>query len=322
MPVRRAVPRRWQWLSAADVRFPYNRRHLPENMTMTFRLLALLIALALVWWVPQIRMWRDLRWFRRWESDRGNVHGAGRVLLVLAPPTLVVIVVSALLGSVDWLGIVWLAFAVLVLAYSLGPRHLEADIDAVLDAEDPLERVAAAQALRTHADDDAALPLQSAALVEAGVVSSLKRRFGVIFWFLLLGPGAALLYRLAQELGDQAETDPDSRSAARRFAAAMDWPAAHLMVFAMALVSDFDAVIGAWRDWHRSPVRGPWAFDPGFLAPVARAGVKADIEAGDEIGIDIASPLLALADTRRLLGRILLVWLGVMALLVLAGWVV
>lgn len=289
---------------------------------MTFRLLALLVALAVVWWVPQVRMWRDLRWFRRWQAQCGNVRGAGRVLLVLAPPTIAVIVVAAILGSADWLGIVWLAFAVVVLVYSLGPRHLEGDIDAVLEAEGPAEREAAAQALRVHADDDAALPLTAAALVEAAVGSALKRRFGVVFWFMLLGPGAALLYRLAQQLGDRADTDPDSRGAARRFAAAMDWPAAHLMVFAMALVSDFDAVVDAWRDWHRSPTRPPWPFETGFLGMVARAGVRADIAAGDEDGSDLAAPLLALADARRLLGRVLLVWLAVLALGVLAGWVV
>lgn len=287
---------------------------------MTFRLLALLIALALIWWVPQVRAWRHFGWFGRWVAHCASVRGAGRVLLVLAPPVIAVVVIAALLGSVGWLAILWLAFAVLVLVCTFGPRHLESDIDAVLGAGDAATREQMAQALRVHADDDAALPLQAGALVEATMLSALKRRFGVIFWFVLLGPGAALLYRLAQQLGDHADTDADSRSVARRFAEAMDWPASHLMVFAMALVSDFEAVIGAWRAWHRSPTRSPWTFEPGFLGAVARAGVDADIEAGDEGDIDTDNALLELADTRRLLGRVLLVWLAVMALLVLASW--
>ncbi|MGH8116221.1 MAG: hypothetical protein ACREPJ_02755, partial [Rhodanobacteraceae bacterium] len=66
--------------------------------------------------------------------------------------------------------------------------------------------------------------------------------------------------------------DPRTRSAARRFALALDWIPAHLMVLAMALVSNFDAVN-------------------------------------------------ELADARRLMQRVLIVWLAVVALIVLAGWV-
>lgn len=289
---------------------------------MTFRFLAVVIALLLVFFVPRVRTWRDWRWFERWMAQCGNTRGVGRILLVLAPPVVVVAIIGGLLGSASWLTIAWLAFAVLVLIYTLGPRNLEADIDAVLMAEGRLERVLVAQNLRVHADDDAALLLEPPVLVEASVSSALKRRFGVVFWFMVLGPGGALLYRAAQRLGDDADTDADSRSAARRFAETMDWPAAHLMVFAMALVSDFDAVIGAWRAWHISPTRSPWTFDSGFLGAVARAGVRADVEAGDDGELDIDNPMLELADTRRLLLRVLLVWLAVLALLVLAGWIV
>lgn len=287
---------------------------------MTFRLLALVIALSLVATLPLVRQWRDLRWLPWWAARCEGTRGAGRVWLVLAPPAVLVAIIGIIFSSADWLAVIWLAFAVLTLIYTLGPRYLEADIDAVLTASSRDEAARAAQALRVHADDDAALPLDSAALVEATVLSSLKRRFGVVFWFLLLGPGGAVLYRLAQSLGQHADTDAESRGAARRFAEGMDWPASHLMVFAMALVSDFDAVIGAWREWHRSPTRSPWTFESGFLGAVARASVDADVAAGDEGENDTDNPVIELTDTRRLLLRVLLVWLAVMAVLVLLAW--
>ncbi|HET7266823.1 MAG TPA: beta-lactamase induction protein [Oleiagrimonas sp.] len=288
---------------------------------MTFRLLALVIALLLVATVPLVRHCRDLRWFHWWTDRCDGTRGSGRVWLVLAPPAILAAIIGIIFSSADWLAVVWLAFAILVLIYTLGPRYLEDDIDAVLGAENREQAGRAAQALRVHADDDAALPLDPPALVEASVLSALKRRFGVVFWFLLLGPGGAVLYRLAQCLGERADTDAESRGAARRFAEGMDWPASHLMVFAMALVSDFDAVIGAWREWHRSPTRSPWTFESGFLGAVARAGVDADVAAGDEGENDISNPVIELTDTRRLLLRMLLVWLAVMAILVLLGWV-
>src|SRR5699024_3832690 len=149
---------------------------------MTFRFLAVVIALLLVAWVPQLRGWRDWRWFARWTQMCGNLHGAIRVLLVVAPPAIVMAIVGALLSGDGWMALIWLIFSVLVLVYTLGPRHLDDDIDAVVHADGRAEREAAAQHLRAHGDDDTAMPLESAALVEASVYSSLQRRFGVLFW--------------------------------------------------------------------------------------------------------------------------------------------
>lgn len=289
---------------------------------MTFRLLALLIALLLVATVPQVRAWRGLRWFDHWVAICGNTRGAGRVALVLAPPAVAAAILGIIFSSIHWLAIVWLVYAIVLLIYTLGPRYLETDIEAVTGAADQEAASEAAQALRVHADDDAVLPLMPSALVEATMLSALKRRFGIVFWFLLLGPGGAMLYRLSQRLGEQADTDADSRGAARRFAEGMDWPASHLMVFAMSLVSNFDAVIGAWHAWHRSPTRSPWTFESGFLGAVARASVDADVKAGDEGDTDTANPVLELTDTRHLLLRVLLVWLAAMAVIVLISWVI
>ncbi len=285
---------------------------------MTYRFIALLIALALVWWVPRVRTWHDLRWFAFWQEQCRRVHGVARVILVLAPPAVVTAVIAGVLAGAERTGILWLAFAVLVLLFSLGPRHLESDVDAVLDASGLAAQEQAAQVLRPHADDDTALALEASALVEATAMSALIRRFGIIFWFVVLGPAVALLYRLAQVQVADATADADSHRLARRFAAAMDWPAAHLMVFAMALVSRFDAVIGAWRAWHGSPSRSHQEPDTGFLGPAAcaGAGLSPGMADADEPGQIAAAP--ALAAVRRLLLRTLWVWLAVLALLVVA----
>lgn len=287
---------------------------------MTLRLFAVLIALALVAWLPRIRNLRDGRWFHSWVMQCNGSPGAGRVVLVLLPPVAAVAVIAILLNLTPLLGVLWLVFAVIVLLYTLGPRNLEGDIDEVLLATDPLQRDAAAQNLKVHAADPP-LPFTAAVLVEAGVYSALQRRFGVLFWFLLLGPAGAFGYRLAQWLAQEPAPDAQSLVPARHFADLLNWLPAHLMVFAMALVSNFDAVIKTWRAWHSAPARPPWAFDIGFLGAVARAGVDADVVAGDGYSEDISDPLQELADTRRLLLRVLAVWLGVMALLVLARWI-
>jgi AmpE protein len=286
---------------------------------MALRLLAVLIALVVAWSVPQLARWRDDRWFRHWVNRLGDTSGPGRVAVVLLVPVVACAILAGILRSLPFFDLGWLAFAVIVLVYALGPREIEADIDAVLRAPDALRRDEAIAALR---HDDAPLTWFAPVMVEAAFYGALRRRFGVLFWFFLLGPAGALGYRLAQILGREATLalDAATRNAARRVADALDWIPAHLMVFAMALVSDFDAVMGAWKQWHRTSGSPRSRLEPDFLGAVARAGVDADVEAGDGYVQDVSDPIAELEDARRVIRRVLIVWLAVVAVIVLAAW--
>jgi len=286
---------------------------------MALRLLAVLIALVVAWSVPQLARWRDDRWFRHWVNRLGDTSGPGRVAVVLLVPVVACAILAGILRSLPFFDLGWLAFAVIVLVYALGPREIEADIDAVLRAPDALRRDEAIAALR---HDDAPLTWFAPVMVEAAFYGALRRRFGVLFWFFLLGPAGALGYRLAQILGREATLalDAATRNAAGRVADALDWIPAHLMVFAMALVSDFDAVMGAWKQWHRTSGSPRSRLEPDFLGAVARAGVDADVEAGDGYVQDVSDPIAELEDARRVIRRVLIVWLAVVAVIVLAAW--
>lgn len=278
---------------------------------------ALLVLLVLIVWPGNVAGLRRFGWYQRWLGVLDFVEGGGRVALGLLLPVVVCALVVHFLRG--WMfALTGFVFAVIVLFYALGPRELETDFDAVLLDDDPAAREAAAGGLRSE-PDGAPRAFTAAELVEAAVMAALRRRFAVLFWFFMLGPAGALGYRLAWVTTESA--DPRTRSAARRFANALDWIPAHLMVLAMAMVSNFDAVIGAWRAWHQAPGHVAGDLDPAFLATVARSGVDADVTAGDEASTDTRDPLVELADTRRLLLRVLIVWLAVVALLVLAGWV-
>lgn len=286
---------------------------------MALRLLAVLIALVVAWSVPQLARWRDDRWFRHWVNRLGDTSGPGRVAVVLLVPVVACAILAGILRSLPFFDLGWLAFAVIVLVYALGPREIEADIDAILRAPDALRRDEAIAALR---HDDAPLAWFAPVMVEAAFYGALRRRFGVLFWFFLLGPAGALGYRLAQILGREAALalDAATRNAARRVADALDWIPAHLMVFAMALVSDFDAVMGAWKQWHHTSGSPRSRLEPDFLGAVARAGVDADVEAGDGYVQDVSDPIAELEDARRVIRRVLIVWLTVVAVIVLAAW--
>jgi len=282
---------------------------------------ALIVLLVLLLWPGNVAGLRRFDWYRAWLAALDFAEGGGRVALALVVPVLVCALVAHFIQ--DWIyTLAALAFAVLILFYTFGPRELESDFEAILKEDDPAARVAAAANLRSL-PDGAPRAFTAAELVEAAVTASLRRRFGVLFWFFLLGPAGALGYRLAWVTADSDEerVDPRTRHAARQFALALDWVPAHLMVLAMALVSNFDAVIGTWRAWHSQPGRSGWELDPDFLAAVARSSVDADIRAGDGPNLSTLDPLSELADARRLMLRVLIVWLAVVALIVLAGWI-
>ena len=101
-----------------------------------------------------------------------------------------------LVGLFQWvlheplLGLVGLLFSVLVLVYAWGPRDLDVDVEAIIDAHEPAAR---REAIARLWPDGETVAADGPALVEAVFRNALRRWFGVLFWFLLLGPIGALL---------------------------------------------------------------------------------------------------------------------------------
>jgi AmpE protein len=288
---------------------------------MAIRLLAALIALGLLHVQPQLAHWRGDAGFRRWVNQLADTSGATRILFTVLVPVAACLLVTWMMHHAPLAALLQLAFGLVVLLFSFGPHAFEADIEAILKAPDQHSREAAAQLL---CDDCETVTWTTADLGEATVYAALRRRFGVLFWFFLLGPAGALLYRLARQLGHDSSLVLDSaaRTSARYLANALDWAPAQLMVFTLALVGHWDAVIGAWRRWHQQAVPNSWYLsNPGFLGAAARADVLTDIEGGDGYIEERSDPLRELRRLRDALLRALLAWLSVVALVVVGAWV-
>ena len=291
---------------------------------MALTLLAVLLVVAGSHALPDLARWRDFAWLRVWLAQgRRAPDGASR-FPVVALPLLLVVLCALIQFALEHVlfGLPAFAFAVLVLFYAWGPRDLDADIDAVLKAPDSERRNAAAQALRPDAAS-APLPFESTPLVEAVFASALSRWFGVLFWFVVMGPAGALGYRVVQLLARHpaftAEIDAGQRPLLERCALVLDWAPAHLLALTLALVSEFDTVVKTWRDYHAAHGKGYFTLDLGFLPVLAKAGIEADVIAGDGYASDVSDPLVELADARTVLRRVLVAWLAVIALLALAG---
>ena len=294
---------------------------------MALTLIAVVLSLVLGHIAPGLATWRRYGWFTGWLKHLGSWLGEqiawrDRVGLVLGVGLPVVLIAALQWGLGEhYYGLPHFVFALVVLVLSWGPRDLDLDVDAVIQARDPAARRDAAAALFP---EGGAPTLEGPALVEAVFRCALWRWFGVLFWFLLLGPAGAVCYRLvalAAQGRAQSLLPPAQGEAAQWILALLNWPVAHLMTFAMALAADFDGVLAAWRDWH---AQGGLRLDIGFLGAAARASVVCELSEEDADASDgpaQAPALLELRDAMSLVWRILLLWLAVLAIFVIAGFV-
>ena len=296
---------------------------------MSITLVAVVIALVLGHVAPAlVTSARQFSWFGHWLQWLGTQSGEGGfwrgrhgIVLALLPVLAGVALLQWLLHA-PLLGFLGLLFGVVALVYAWGPRDLDVDVEAIIDAHDaPTRREAIA---RLWPEGEGA-SIDGSALVEAVFRNALQRWFGVLFWFLLLGPVGALLYRLSALAceGEFARSLPaENLMGVRTLHSLLNWPVAQLMTLSMALVGNFDAVFNAWRTAQGNTLQ----LDVGFLGAAARASVKSELaeeaeEYAEEGMVQSMRELPELRDAMSLVWRILLLWLTVLALFVIAGWV-
>lgn len=306
---------------------------------MSAALIAVVAVLVLAQLAPSLTSLRRYGWYEAWlrwlapRIDRGSLwQGTSGFAIAWASPVLAAALLQRILDDAVF-GLPGLLLAIAVLFYVWGPRDLDADVEAVAGARDTRIRREAAARLWPRG---ATPVLDGGSLVEAVFHSGLRRWFGVLFWFVLLGPAGALGYRLAVlSVEGEAATrfGSDARRAARRWLLWLDWPVAQLMTLSLGLVGNFDAVLVAWRGAGGAGLQP----ERNFLGAAARASVRCELaeEAADAAEdyahgsggsmpppITLATPdLPELRDALSLVWRCLLVWLAVMALFVIAGWV-
>ena len=164
------------------------------NPAMSLTLIAAVIALVLGHVAPSLASAvRDYGWYQRWlqwldaRFPTGFWRGRYGIVLALLPPLLLVGLFQAALDK-PLLGFAGLLFAIAVLFYSWGPRDLDLDVEAIVDAPDPHRARRLPRSLRTGARATA----RCAVAGRSGVLAAQRRWFGVLFWFLLLGPVGAL----------------------------------------------------------------------------------------------------------------------------------
>jgi AmpE protein len=257
---------------------------------------------------------RDLSWFeyytRRIAHTLRFAYGPLQLILILLVPVLLVAAIQYLLYGIVF-NLPYLAFGMLVFAYCLGPACLSSELEIYIDARrmgDEDEAMHYAGALTDRAASTSP-DQQTSDVTRAILHAACERIFAVIFWFVLLGPVGALLYRLVTNTSKQDELNDGLLYTATLIHALMTWAPARMLALGYALTGHFEGALQAYRTRPYEPDIELENYD---VLVITGIGALRDFESSDELSSIIAA--------RNLVMRAIMVWIAVLAVMTLGGW--
>jgi membrane protein required for beta-lactamase induction len=297
-------------------------------------LIAIVVALALELFFARVESWRDPHWMDRYAAWLQRLLGRWAVwdgpvgvIALLVLPLIVVGLIQSWLQGV-WLGLLALIYGVVVLSYCLRYHAMDRDVEQFCDATESGAGDRAGEAMvNVMGPGRPASPSPVRDMTEALLVQAVERLFAVLFWFVLLGPLGAALYRMAwfadQRAAGEPDVDPGFAAAARRLHGILLWVPARLTAVAYALGGSFEDALHDWRNGTDfAPVDLVAGSEEvlqlsGFGALQSERHVAAGAAAGEgEAELDVS----ALRAAHGLVLRALVVWVTAVALITLAGW--
>ncbi len=288
-------------------------------------IVSILIAFALCHFVRDLRRLRRFEWVtaftRHCNEALKNVPGWSGMtgfLVILGLPLLAAFLINGILfAALGTLGEFLLAIAMLI--YTFGPRDLDIDVNRVIQAKDEEQQQRALETLLDGPIPDNEETCQVIA-VESVFRKALKRWFGIIFWFAVLGIYGALLYRLASWLidGDLGLHD-EQKDLISRLNRVMDWPVAQLITLSLAIATDFDSVYNVWKQYHDERGHGLFESNNAFMLISARTIVMTGRAENDGYADQLVGPMACIKLAMALVWRLLGVWATILALLLLVN---
>ncbi len=284
-------------------------------------LIILLCGLAMEYFLGVLDDVRQMVWFDRYSDWLENKlvqssywNSAGGIIMTLAGPLLLVLLIDYGLKNI-FFPLSYL-FALAVLLNSIGPRFLDASLSAyveALDAEDDVQaRHYAGEFCQSLAAPDPVKDEQE--IIECIFVQANERLYAVIFWFIVLGPFGAMLYRLANILKTKyQDIHGDYADSAKQLSSILNWPSVRLFALGNALAGNMIEAMEAWR------VNEDSSFDANEAVLIA-SGLGAlhyRPETNTEEGkVDRAYWIRA---AQGLINRTLIVWLTALGIMTIAG---
>lgn len=219
-------------------------------MTFIVTLIALLIERFFDW--SHLRRWVWYTNFQRAVMQRFPGKSSYTILVLTMIPLLGIVLLIQFMLKSSLFGFVELLFQLFVFLYCLGPQNLWADTFACINALMQADPQTAADKLRSAFGVTDAQTTQSlhGQLLSNIFIAANRRIFAIVFWFLVLGPVGAVLYRtITLSSADYPKQNPvpELISSSRTIESLLDWIPVRLFTCIFALGGHCVKVLSCWR---------------------------------------------------------------------------
>lgn len=288
-------------------------------------LLVILLGIAIDKFAESAEAIRKFDWFIRYSDwlrqqlEQWSLRNDTVILLIiLFIPVLIIAFIYERLD--DALTLLGFAFSVAVFVYCIGPRdvHNRASkyVETLERGEQQAANSLALEILEDQPQPDEE-PLLFRKINETLLIATNNNFLGMVFWFVILGPMGAVIYRLNEVLlkslnrQSNAQTGGFYQSTQLLFSI-LNWIPSHLTAVTYAVTGSFVDAIHQWKI-HKS-------YD--HLDPNAANNMLIDTGFG-AIHIEADNKVFdgqTIHDVLGLCRRTIIVWITVIAILTLAGW--
>lgn len=275
-------------------------------------LITIIIGLFLDRTFRQLHDLRDMTWFEFYTQS--ILHITGKLIpplqfiLILALPVLLILGIQTILSGFLF-NLPGFIFGVIVFIYCLGPVCLSTEIEAYIHARTLGDEDEALHYAGTITDTPASSSpdQQTSDVTRAIFYVANERIFATIFWFIILGPFGAMLYRLISQLRNQIDYD-ELAEFSGFIQAIMVWIPARMLAAGYALTGNFDGAYHAYKDRAYT-----------FELSHSNNEVLISTGLGAMRNLEVDNEIASIHAAQALVMRAIIVWIGILAILTLGG---
>lgn len=218
-------------------------------MTFIVTLIALLIERFFDW--SHLRRWVWYTNFQRMVMQRFSGISSYAILALTIVPLLMIVFLMQIMLKNSLFGFVELLFQLFIFLYCLGPQNLWADTFACINALLQGDSQAADKLKMAFGvtDTQTSQSLHGQLLNHIFIAAN-RRIFAIVFWFLVLGPVGAVLYRtitLSAANYPKQNAVPELITSSRTVEALLDWIPVRIFTCIFALGGHCVKVLSCWR---------------------------------------------------------------------------
>ncbi|MCU7858805.1 MAG: regulatory signaling modulator protein AmpE, partial [Candidatus Thiodiazotropha sp. (ex Lucinoma kastoroae)] len=166
---------------------------------------------------------RYSEWLQHQKLPAWLERGVVGIALLLLPPLLAIGIFQHIFDE----GLLGISLSIVILLYCLGPEDLDTQISQYTEAVDNGDEANINAIASTIIMDEPPIsePARSQAVAEGVLLQANQNLFAVLFWFIVLGPLGAMIYRLSTWLPAlvRSNRDIDFHLNSKQLTIILDW---------------------------------------------------------------------------------------------------